>query len=43
MDPGVVIAALVAMGSLDLGFALIIVLIINSVIFFVSPWVTDFM
>jgi Zn-dependent protease with chaperone function len=43
MVAGVVIAALVAMGSLDLGFALIIVLIINSVIFFVSPWVTDFM
>ncbi len=43
MLAGVVIAALVAMGSLDAGFALVIVLIINTVIFFVSPWVTDFM
>ncbi|MDP1907127.1 MAG: M48 family metalloprotease, partial [Hyphomicrobium sp.] len=43
MVAGVVIAALVAMGSLDVGLALVMVLIINSVIFFVSPWLTDLM
>jgi Zn-dependent protease with chaperone function len=43
MVAGVVIAALVAMGSLDLGFALVLVLIINLVTFFISPWLTDLM
>lgn len=43
MVAGVVIAALVAMGSLDVGMALVMVLIINSVIFFISPWLTDLM
>ena len=43
MVAGVVIAALVAMGSLDVGLALVMVLIINSVIFFISPWLTDLM
>jgi Zn-dependent protease with chaperone function len=31
------------MGSLDLGFALVLVLIINLVTFFISPWLTDLM
>jgi Zn-dependent protease with chaperone function len=43
MVAGVVVAALVAMGSLDLGFALFIVIVINAVLFFVSPWLTDLM
>lgn len=43
MVAGVVIAALVAAGSLDVGFALVLVLIINAVIFFISPWITDWM
>lgn len=43
MVAGVVIAALVAAGSLDVGFALLLVLIINSVMFFISPWLTDLM
>lgn len=43
MLAGVVIAAFVAMGSLDLGWALILVLVINTVIFVVSPWLTDLM
>jgi Zn-dependent protease with chaperone function len=43
MVAGVVVAALVAMGSVDVGPALLIVLIINTVIFFISPWLTDLM
>jgi len=43
MLAGVVIAAFVAMGSLDLGWALILVLVINTAIFVVSPWLTDLM
>jgi Zn-dependent protease with chaperone function len=43
MVAGVVIAALVAAGSLDVGFALFLVLVINAVIFFISPWLTDLM
>ena len=43
MVAGVVIAALVAMGSLDVGFALLMVLAINALIFFISPWLTDLM
>ncbi|MCC7253381.1 zinc metalloprotease HtpX [Hyphomicrobium sp.] len=43
MLAGVVIAAFVAMGSLDLGWALLLVLIINTVIFILSPWLTDLM
>lgn len=43
MLAGVVIAAFVAMGSLDLGWALILVLIINTAIFVLSPWLTDLM
>ena len=33
----------VAMGNLDLGFALVLVLVINTVIFLISPWITDLM
>lgn len=43
MVTGVVIAALVAAGSLEVGPALVMVLIINTVIFFISPWLTDLM
>jgi Zn-dependent protease with chaperone function len=43
MVAGIVIAALVAAGSLDTGFALALVLIINTVMFFISPWLTDLM
>jgi Zn-dependent protease with chaperone function len=43
MVAGVVIAALVAMGSLDVGLALFLVLFINAMIFFISPWLTDLM
>jgi Zn-dependent protease with chaperone function len=43
MLAGVVIAAFVAMGSLDLGMALVLVLVINTVIFLISPWITDLM
>ncbi len=43
MVAGVVIAALVATGSLDTGVALVLVIIINALIFFVSPWLTDLM
>ncbi|MDQ8699503.1 zinc metalloprotease HtpX [Hyphomicrobium sp. LHD-15] len=43
MVAGVVIAALVAMGSLDVGMALLMVLAINTLIFFISPWLTDLM
>lgn len=43
MLAGVVIAAFVAMGSLDLGAALTLVLVINTVIFVLSPWLTDLM
>ncbi|WP_072390984.1 zinc metalloprotease HtpX [Hyphomicrobium sp. CS1GBMeth3] len=43
MLAGVIIAAFVAMGSLDLGAALTLVLVINTVIFVISPWLTDLM
>lgn len=43
MLAGVVIAAFVAMGNLDLGMALVLVLVINTVIFLISPWITDLM
>ena len=43
MVAGIVIAALVAAGSLDVGAALVMVLIVNTVIFFISPWLTDLM
>ena len=43
MVAGVVIAAFVAAGSLDVGLALVLVLVINAVIFFISPWLTDLM
>ncbi len=43
MLAGVVIAAFVAMGSLDLAPALTLVLIINTLIFVLSPWLTDLM
>lgn len=41
MLAGVIIAAFVAMGSLDLAPALTLVLIINTLIFVLSPWITD--
>jgi Zn-dependent protease with chaperone function len=43
MLAGVIIAAFVALGSLDLAPALTLVLIINLLIFIVSPWLTDLM
>jgi len=36
-----VIGAMVAMGSLDLGAALLIILAINALMFFTSAWMTD--
>lgn len=43
MLAGVIIAAFVAMGSLDLAPALTLVLVINTLIFVLSPWLTDLM
>jgi Zn-dependent protease with chaperone function len=43
MLAGVIIAAFVAMGSLDLAPALTLVLVINTLIFVLSPWITDLM
>lgn len=43
MASGVLIAALVETGTLDLVPGLILVVIINTVMFFVSPWFTDLM
>lgn len=43
MVAGVVIAMLVALGTLDVGLALTLILVINAVIFFISPWLTDLM
>lgn len=43
MVAGLVIAAMVALGELDLSVALTLTLIINLVIFLVSPWITDLM
>lgn len=43
MASGVVIAALVETGTLGLVPGLILVVIINTVMFFVSPWFTDVM
>lgn len=43
MVAGVVIAALVALDSLDIGVALLLILVINTLIFFLSPWLTDLM
>ena len=43
MVAGVVIAAFVSTGSLELAPALILVAIINAIIFLVSPWITDWM
>ncbi len=40
---GVIIAAMVALDQLDLQAALILTFIINAIIFFVSPWLTDLM
>ena len=43
MVAGVVIAALVATGALDVGPALVLVVLINGVMFLISPWLTDLM
>lgn len=43
MLAGVIVAAFVAMGSLNLAPALILVLVINALIFVLSPWLTDLM
>lgn len=43
MVAGVVIAAATATGTLDIGSALVLVLVINSVLFLISPWLTDLM
>lgn len=43
MVAGVVIAALVAAGALEVGPALVLVLLINGVMFLLSPWLTDLM
>ena len=43
MVAGVVIAMLVALGTLEIGLALVLILLINGVIFFISPWLTDLM
>jgi Zn-dependent protease with chaperone function len=41
MLAGVVIAAMVATDSLALGPALILIVVINTVLFLISPWLTD--
>lgn len=43
MLAGVIIAAFVSTGSLELAPALILVAFINAIIFFISPWITDWM
>lgn len=43
MLAGVVLAAMVALGAIDLGVSLLITVAINLVIFVVSPWLTDLM
>lgn len=43
MLAGVVLAAMVALGEIDLGAALLITLLLNTVLFLVSPWITDLM
>lgn len=43
MVAGLVIGAFVAMGSLELAPALVIIFVINMVLFFISPWMTDLM
>lgn len=43
MASGVLIAALVQTGTLDVGAGLVLVFVINTVMFFVSPWLTDLM
>jgi Zn-dependent protease with chaperone function len=43
MVAGVVLAAMVALGEVDLGVALTLTLVINAVLFLVSPWLTDLM
>lgn len=43
MLAGVIVAACVASGSIELVPALILVAIINTVIFLISPWLTDVM
>ncbi|MGE0023686.1 MAG: zinc metalloprotease HtpX [Hyphomicrobium sp.] len=43
MVAGVVIAAFVAAGAIDLGWALVLVLVINTLLFVLSPWITDLM
>ena len=43
MVAGVVIAGLVATGAMETGPALVLVVLINGVTFFISPWLTDLM
>jgi Zn-dependent protease with chaperone function len=40
---GVFLAAMVALGQVDLGLALILTLVINAVLFVISPFLTDLM
>lgn len=39
---GVILAALVASGDVNLGFAIALTIVVNGVIWLISPWITDF-
>lgn len=43
MVAGVVIAMFVALGALEIGPALVLIVVINAVMFLISPWLTDLM
>lgn len=38
---GVILAALVAVGTVDVGFAIALTIILNAVIWLISPWISD--
>ena len=38
---GVILAALVAVGTVDVGFAITLTIILNAVIWLISPWISD--
>ena len=38
---GVILAALVAIGTVDVGFAITLTIILNAIIWLISPWISD--
>lgn len=38
---GVILAALVAVGTVDVGFAITLTIILNAIIWLISPWISD--